>query len=148
MFTIVCCCKKSPGCATFTLIEHVLSIAASSVLLFYDIQFLGQPYTCLWPNNWCTDDLLNLNLFGIALGTSADIHWIKFTLIKIQIACAAVMITICLVYIVIYIYTRIRVHTNTTVAAPHTVIELGRTQPPPTPNWPEPPRELPPSSEF
>jgi hypothetical protein len=149
LFIIVCCCRKSSGCATYTLIQHILSIAASSVLLYYDVLFLREPYTCLWPNNFCNEDPLSLNLFSLALGTSTDIYWIKFTLIKIQIACADVMIATCIVYIVIYIYTNIRVHTKNTVADPHTIIELGRTQQPPPPYWPEPPpRELPPSSEF
>ncbi len=148
MFTIVCSCRKSSGCATYVLIQHILSIAASSVLLFYDILFLRQPYTCLWPNNWCNEDPLNLSLFGIALGTSPDIDWLKFTLIKIQIACTAVLIATCLIYIVIYIYTRIKVHSKNTVADSHRIIELGRVQPPPSPHWPAPPSELPPTSEF
>lgn len=148
MFIIVCCCRKSSGCATYVLIQHILSIAASSVLLFYDILFLRQSNICLWPNNFCNDEQLTLNLFGLTLGTSSEIDPIKFTSIKIQIACAAAMIITCIVYIVIYIYTMIRVHTKNTVADPHTIIELGRTQPPPPPHWPEPPRELPPASEF
>jgi hypothetical protein len=77
-----------------------------------------------------------------------DISWIKFILIKIQIACAAVMILTCIVYIVIFVYTIIRVHQRNKVADPHTTIELGRIQSPPPPLWPETPRELPPSSEF
>ncbi len=89
-----------------------------------------------------------MNFFGIALGTSNEIHWIKFTLIKIQIACAAIMIVTCIVYIVIYIYTSVRVYAKSTVADPHASIELGRIQTPPPPHWPEPPRDLPPSSEF
>jgi len=148
LFIIGCCCRRSPGCATYTLIQHILSIVASSVLLFYDVLFLRQPNTCLWPNNLCDGAQLNLNFFGIILDISTDINWMKFTLIKIQITCAAVMIATCIVYIVIYIYTSIRVHTNNTVADPHTIIELGRAQPPAPPYWPEPPRELPPSCEF
>lgn len=82
------------------------------------------------------------------MNTTDEINPRKFTLIKIQIACAAIMIITCIIYIVIYIYTMIRVHTKNTVAEPHTIIELGRVQSPPLPLWPEPPRELPPSSEF
>jgi len=147
-FFIVCCCRKSSGCATYALIQHILSIAASSVLIYYDTLFIREPQTCLWPNNLCYDDQASFSVFGITLGTSVDIDWIKFTLIKIQIACAAVMILTCIVYIVIFIYTTIRVHQKNKVADPHTTIELGRVQAPPPPLWPEAPRELPPSSEF
>jgi hypothetical protein len=145
---LVCCCRKSRGCATLAFIEQILSIAAASVLLYYDVLFLRYPYTCLWPNNLCDGELLNLQFLSIPLQTSTEINWIKFTLIKIQIACAALMIATCIAFIVIYIYTNIRVYTSKTVADPHTIIELGRIQAPPPPHWPEPPRELPPSSEF
>lgn len=67
---------------------------------------------------------------------------------RIQIACAAVMIVTSILYILIYIYTRIRFHRKDKVTDPHTIIELGRTQTPPPPLWPETPRELPPSSKF
>ncbi len=90
----------------------------------------------------------NPNLFGVPLGTDENIREIKFTLIKIQIACVAVMIAVCVAYIVIYIYTMIQAHTKNTVADPHTIIELGRMQQPPPPHWPEPPRALPRASEF
>ncbi|CAF1328685.1 unnamed protein product [Rotaria magnacalcarata] len=147
-FTIVCCCKKSLSCATYVLVVHILSIAASSVLLFYDVLFLRNSYTCLWPNGLCDEDQLNFNIFGIALSVSRDIHSIKFTVIKIQIICSVVMIFMCLVYIGIYIYTNIRVYTSNRVTDSHTVIELGRVQQPPPPYWPTPPKTLPPSSEF
>ncbi|CAF3723554.1 unnamed protein product [Rotaria sp. Silwood1] len=148
-FTVVCCCVKSQSCATYVLIVHIISIAASCVLLFYDVLFLRNPNTCLWPNNLCNEESLNLKFFGIILGSSANISWIKFILIKIQITCTAVMIAICLVYIGVYVYTIIKVHTNNTVTDPHTIIELGRIQAPPPPYWPSPPpRELPPSSDF
>ncbi|CAF1108737.1 unnamed protein product [Rotaria sp. Silwood1] len=145
----ICCCVKSQSCATYVLIVHIISIAASCVLLFYDVLFLRNPNTCLWPNNLCNEESLNLKFFGIILGSSANISWIKFILIKIQITCTAVMIAICLVYIGVYVYTIIKVHTNNTVTDPHTIIELGRIQAPPPPYWPSPPpRELPPSSDF
>jgi hypothetical protein len=89
----------------------------------------------------CYDDQASFSVFGITLSTSMDISWIKFILIKIQIACAAVMILTCIVYIVIFVYTIIRVHQRNKVADPHTTIELGRIQS-------QTPRELPPSSEF
>ncbi|CAF3090327.1 unnamed protein product [Rotaria sp. Silwood2] len=145
----ICCCVKSLSCATYVLIVHFISIAASSVLLFYDVLFLRNPDICLWPNNLCSGESLNLKFFNIILSISTDIHWIKFILIKIQITCASVMIAICLVYIGIYVYTHVKVHTNNRVNDPHTVIELGRIQSPPPPYWPPPPpRELPPSSDF
>lgn len=148
MCFLVCCCRRSRGCATCTLIFKILSIAASSVLLFYDALFLREPDTCLWPNNFCNNTQLNLNLFGLALDTSDDIKEIKFTLIKIQMACAAVMIATCVVYVAIYIYTTIRMYQKNTVADFHTTIELGRTKPPPPPFWQEAPRDFPESTEF
>ncbi|CAF4698059.1 unnamed protein product [Rotaria socialis] len=147
-FTIVCCCGKSLCCATYVLIVHILSITASSVLLFYDVLFLRNSYTCLWPNGLCDGDQLNFSMFGIVLGVSRDIPSIKFTLIILQIICSAVMIGMCLVYIGIYIYTNIRVYTSNRVTDSHTVMELGRVQQPPPPYWPTPPKTLPPSSEF
>ena len=96
----------------------------------------------------CNEGQLNLNFFGVTLGTSTDINQIKFILIKLQLACAAIMIAICITYIVIYIYTWVMFHTNNRVTDPHATIELGRIQAPPSPYWPPPPRELPPSSEF
>ncbi|CAF3188427.1 unnamed protein product [Rotaria socialis] len=147
-FTIVCCCGKSLSCAKYILIVHILSIASSSVLLFYDVLFLRNSYTCLWPNGLCDGNQLNFNIFGIAWGVSRDIPSIKFTLIIIQIICSAIMIVLCLVYICIYIYTNIRVYTSHIVTASHAVIELGRVKQPPPPYWPTPPKTLPPSSEF
>jgi len=76
LFTVVCCCRKLPECTTYTLIQHILLIAASSVLLFYDVLFLRQLYACFWSNNFCNGKLLNLNCFDIILGTSKDINWI------------------------------------------------------------------------
>jgi hypothetical protein len=116
--------------------------------LFYDSLFLRNPWTCLWPNDLCNGNLSKPNLFGVPLDTSEDIHGIKFTLIKTQIACAAVMIAVCAAYIVTYIYTMIKLHTKNTVADSHTIIELGRMPPPPPPYWPDPPKDLPPASEF
>ena len=147
-FFLVSCCRRSRGCATYNLILNILSIAAASVLLFYDVLFLREPHTCLWPDSFCTNIQLNLNLFGLPVNTSENINDIKFTLIKIQIACAAVMICACLVYIGIYIYTTIRMCQRNTVADSHTIIELGRVQQPPPPFWPETARDLPPSVEF
>ncbi|CAF1371042.1 unnamed protein product [Rotaria sordida] len=148
-FTVVCCCVKSLVCATYVLIVHIISIAASSILLYYDALFLRHPNTCLWPKNLCNEGSLNLKFFGTILGASTDIHRIKFILIKIQITCAAVMIAICLVYTGIYVYTTVKVYTNNKITDPHTTIELGRIQQPPPPYWPPPPpRELPPSSDF
>ncbi|CAF1499520.1 unnamed protein product [Rotaria sordida] len=145
----ICCCVKSLGCATYVLIVHIISIAASSILLYYDALFLRHPNTCLWPKNLCNEGSLHLKFFGTILGTSTDIHRIKFILIKIQITCATVMIAICLVYTGIYVYTTVKVYTNNKITDPHTTIELGRIQQPPPPYWPPPPpRELPPSSDF
>ncbi|CAF0879819.1 unnamed protein product [Adineta steineri] len=147
-FPLGCCCRNSSRCATYVLILHIISIAASSVLLYYDISFLRNPYTCLWPKNLCNEGLTNLKFFNITINASQNMHWIKFTLIKIQIGCAAAMIATCLVYILIYIYTNIRVYAKNTVADPHTTIELGRIQSPPPPHWPEAPRESLADSEF
>ncbi|UJR08947.1 hypothetical protein I4U23_013199 [Adineta vaga] len=150
-FIVGCCCRKSPLCATYTFIVYLLSIAISSILVFYDVSFLRNPHTCLWPKNLCNEQFTDMHLFSITLNTSNEIHWIKLTLLKIQIGCAAAMIATCLVYVLIYVYTGIRVHAKNTVADPHTVAELGLIQsspPPPPPHWPEPPRELPPASEF
>ncbi|CAF3597003.1 unnamed protein product [Adineta steineri] len=147
-FPLGCCCRNSSGCATYVLILHIISIAASSVLLYYDISFLRNPYTCLWPKNLCNEGLTNMKFFNISINASQNIHWIKFTLIKIQIGYAAAMIATCLVYILIYIYTNIRVYAKNTVADPHKTIELGRIQSPPPPHWPDAPRESLADSEF
>lgn len=137
--------------ASYLLATHIISIIASSVLLYYDVLFIRNSFTCLWPNDFCNEDQLDLHLFSIALSTSTDIHPLKFILIKIQIACCIVMVIICVIYICIYLYTIIRVYTSKTVTDPQMTIELGCIQSPPPPYWPTPPppsRELPQSSEF
>lgn len=82
------------------------------------------------------------------MDTSENIKEMKFTLIKIQMACAAVIIVTCIAYVAIYIYATIRMHQKNTVADFHTTIESGRTEPPPPPFWPAVARDLPASTEF
>ncbi|CAF1164005.1 unnamed protein product [Adineta ricciae] len=150
-FNVGCCCRTSLSCTTITCIVHLLSIAISSIMVFYNVSFLRNPHMCLWSKNQCNGELKDMHLFGFTMNTSDDIHWIKLTLLKIQIGCAAAMIVTCMVYVLSYVYTVIRVYSKNKVADVNVVGELAQTRstsPSPRPNWPNPPRESSSESDF
>ena len=123
---------------------------ASSVLIYFDTQFLYDPRGCYWPGDMCY-----YNYWDISWNVwwnSYDIPIVKMTAIKIQLACTAVMLALCLFFLVIYIYTSVKVKSGLTMVSPQNTFELRPQQPlappPPIPVWSEQSPAWPPSSTF
>ena len=139
---VVCCNRKSRGCATHALVENILSVIASIVLIYFDAKFLQNPSTCYWPYDLCLDDYWDLNS-GIWWNIyDFDGPKAKIIAVKVQLSCAAIMLALCLLFIVVYIYTSLKVKAGPTSIDPRNTIELRPQQRPPPPQipvWVEPP---------
>ncbi len=133
---LVCCHQGSQGCKTHALVENILSVAVSSVLLYYNVQFLQNPLVCFWPSNICygTDWSFISNSWwkNDHFGIVND----KFLAIKIQLSCAAIMIALCLVFILIYTYNTSQTRARLTVVVPQNSIAC-------RPREPLPPQSVP-----
>jgi len=130
---IVCCNRGSQGCATHALVENILAAIASSILLYYDVKFLQEPWICIWPGKICSN--LDWNLISISWWEDYDIDIQNAKLIAVtaQLSCTALMLASCLIFIAIYIWTSSKVRARMTVIMPQNTIEFrpGQQLPPP-----------------
>jgi hypothetical protein len=133
---IGCCNQVSQGCAMYALVENILSVAASSVLLYYDVKFLEEPSMCFWPGKICTEADWNIISSSWWENYDIDIYNAKLIAIKAQLSCAIIMLVLCLVFILRYIYVSFIVRTRMTVIAPQNAIEFMPRQPLPHPSMP------------
>jgi hypothetical protein len=128
------------------LVENILSVIASSILLYYDAQFLRNPYTCLWPGDLC------YTVWGTGWNTTWNVYDFdllnaKLIVIKVQLSCAAIMLFLSVLFIVIYAYTSLKVGARSTSVDPQATIELTHQQPlapPLNPVWSTPTSVWPP----
>ncbi|CAF2117056.1 unnamed protein product [Rotaria magnacalcarata] len=127
-FTVVCCNRESRGCATHALVENVLSIIASSVLLYYDSQFLRYPNGCFWSFELCIFSPISITWNFFSDYNIIDLGEAKLIAIKAQLACAAVMLSLSVFFLIIYIYTALKVGSKQTSVAPHHGMELRQLQ--------------------
>ncbi len=125
---VVCCKRGSQGCATHALIEHILSMIASSVLIYFDVQFLRNPLTCLWPKLLCQIDPLNITWSNFWFYYSSSTQKVKLTAVKIQLACAIIMLVTSVVFICLFIYTCVKIRAKAKTYRSQQQIELGHRQ--------------------
>jgi hypothetical protein len=137
---VVCCKQESRGYATHVLIANILSVIASSILLYCDARFLQEPWTCLWPGNMCFDTDWDFIWSTWWNNNYIDNQHAKLIAIKTQLSCAAIMLALNVIFIVIYIYTSLKVRARLTIIDPQNPIELNSEEqipppPPPISNW-------------
>lgn len=77
--------------------------------MYYDAQFIRNPWTCLWSSNYCSSTNKELN-WNTWLNTyDSNIRMIKLNIIKVQLSCAAIMLALNVLFILIYFYTSFKV---------------------------------------
>ncbi|CAF3344057.1 unnamed protein product [Rotaria socialis] len=127
-FTVVCCNRESRCCATHALVENVLSIIASSVLLYYDTQFLRYPTACFWSFELCIFSPISVAWHVFSGYNIFDLREAKLIAIRAQLACAAIMLSLSVFFFIIYIYTVLKVESKQTSVAPYRDMELRQLQ--------------------
>jgi len=110
------------------LVENILSAIASCILVYYDVQFIQEPWKCLWPGSICSDNHWNFTWSTWWNKYNIDTEHAKLIAIKGQLSCAAIMLALCVLFILIYIYTRSKVGARLATIYPQDTIELSSEQ--------------------
>jgi len=118
----------SRGCVIHVLIEHILSIIASSILISFDAQFIHNPLTCLWPKYLCNIDSRNITWSNFWFYYNSSTQRLKLIAIKIQLSCGVVMLVTSIVFIGLFIYMYIQTRVKRRTFRPQQRIELVRRQ--------------------
>jgi hypothetical protein len=120
------------------LLENILSAIASSILLYYDVRFIKEPWVCHWPGRICSDYDWSFTWSTWWNKYNIDIRHAKLIAIKVQLSCATIMLALCLLFILIYIYARSKFKAKLATIYPQDTIELSPQQqfsPPITSTW-------------
>ena len=101
---LVCCNTYSMPCAIHTLVQNVLSIAAASVIIYFDSIFMYYPGICYFSTSATCSGLSSATLTSSSSGS----YQIKTTCIKAQLACAATMMFTNVIYIAFFIFVAVK----------------------------------------